>query len=137
MLFTFSAVFGQSSQTVTIDLHKAGIIIDSLDKQYAWHYFNGDSIAVYKMYTKDASFGSLKGNDILLAIGKMIRNSFKNDTRIIEYTTSSLSTDSEFLIEVGTYKIKDSKGSIKDNGKYLVVWKQENGNWRLYRDIGL
>jgi ketosteroid isomerase-like protein len=137
LLFAFSTTFGQSAETSTIDLQKARQIIDSLDKQFEQYYFNGDSIAVYNMYTKDASFGSLKGNDILSAIGKMLRNSIKNDTRSIKYTTTSLSTDSELLVELGNYEIRDSKGSIKDKGKYLVVWKQENGNWKLFRDIGL
>ena len=67
----------------------------------------------------------------------MIRNSIKNDSRNIVYTTTSLSTDPEFLVELGKYELKDNKGNLKGNGKYLVVWKNENGNWKLYRDIGL
>ena len=136
-VFLFSQTFGQTLAPTTIDLQKARIIIDSLDKQFAQHYFNGDSIAIYNMYAKGAKFGSLKGNEILLSWGKQIRNSIKNDTRVIKYTTTSLSTDSEFLVELGTYEMKDSRGNSKYKGKYLVVWKQEDGNWKLYRDIGL
>lgn len=136
-VFLFSHAFGQTLAPTTIDLQKARIIIDSLDKQFAQHYFNGDSIAIYNMYAKGAKFGSLKGNEILLSWGKQIRNSIKNDTRVIKYTTTSLSTDSEFLVELGTYEMKDSRGNSKYKGKYLVVWKQEDGNWKLYRDIGL
>lgn len=137
LIFSFSYAFGQNSTPPTIDLKKAKLIIDSLDKQFAQHYYNGDSVAIYNMYAKGASFGSFKGNDILSAFGKMIRNSIKNDSRKIVYRTTSLSTDSELLVEVGTYVITDSKGNIKDNGKYLVVWKQEDATWKLYRDIGL
>ena len=81
--------------------------------------------------------GSSKGNDILLALGKMIRNSIKNDSRNIVYTTTSLTADSAFLVELGKYELKDNNGNLKGNGKYLVVWKNENGDWKLYRDIGL
>ena len=89
------------------------------------------------MYAKDAKFESLKGNEILLSWGKQIRNSIKNDTRNLIFITTSLSADSEFLVELGTYEIKDSKGNLKHTGKYLVVWKQEDGKWKLYRDLGL
>jgi ketosteroid isomerase-like protein len=137
LIFSFSSAFGQNSAPATIDLQKARMIIDSLDKQFAQYYLNGDSIAIYNMYAKDAKFESLKGNEILLSWGKQIRNSIKNDTRNLIFTTTSLSTDSEFLVELGTYEIKDSKGNLKHKGKYLVVWKHEDGKWKLYRDVGL
>lgn len=89
------------------------------------------------MYAKDATFGNLKGDKILLSWGKQIRNSIKSDTRQLLFKTTSLSTDSEFLVELGIYEVKDSRSNIKGNGEYLVVWKQEDGTWKLYRDIGL
>jgi ketosteroid isomerase-like protein len=137
MLFAFSTAFGQPSEQASIDLQKTRVIIDSLDKQFSKHYFNGDSAAIYAMYAKGAIFGSLKGNEILLSWGKQVRNSIKNDARNLIFTTASLSSDSEFLVELGTYEVKDSNGGLKGKGKYLVVWKQEGSNWKLYRDIGL
>jgi archaellin len=137
LAFSFSITYGQSSGAEAIDLQKARIMIDSLDKQFARHFYNGDSISLYKMYAKGASLGNKKGNEILLSWGQQIRSSIRNDTRTIVYTTTSLSTDSEFLVELGTYVFKDSKGNSKHKGKYLVVWKQEDGNWKLYRDMSL
>ncbi len=137
LVFTFSITNGQNSGSETIDLQKARIIIDSLDKQFAQHFYNGDSVSLYNMYAKGASLGNKRGNEILLSWGQQIRNSIRNDTRTIIYTTTSLSTDSEFLVELGIYEFRDSKGNLKHKGKYLVVWKQEDGKWKLYRDIGL
>jgi ketosteroid isomerase-like protein len=134
---SLSSVFGQNSASTTIDLEKARKVIDSLDKKFAQHYYNGDSAAIYNMYAKGANFACMQGNEILLSWGRQIRNSIKNDTRNLIFTTNSLSTDSEFLVEVGAYEFKDSKGNSKEKGKYLVVWKQEEGNWKLYRDMGL
>ena len=137
LVFTFSITNGQNSGSETIDLQKARIIIDSLDKQFAQHFYNGDSISLYNMYAKGASLGNKRGNEILLSWGQQIRNSINNDTRTIIYTTTSLSTDSEFLVELGIYEFRDGKGNLKHKGKYLVVWKQEDGMWKLYRDMGL
>lgn len=133
----YTTTFGQANKQSKIDLQKAKVIIDSLDKQYAKNFFNGDSVALAAMYTKDASFGSLKGHDILLALGSWIQNSIKDDTRNLIFTTTSLTIDSEFIVELGTYEVKDSSGKSKEKGKYLVVWKQEDGNWKLYKDIEL
>jgi ketosteroid isomerase-like protein len=134
---SFSCAFGQPSPHAKIDLQKAKPMIDSLNQQFSKQYFKGDSIALYNMYAKDASFGSAKGNDILSAWGAMIRNSIKDDSRTIVFKTTALSTDSEFLVDLGTYEMKDSNGNTKSKGKYLVVWKQEDGRWKLYRDVGL
>ncbi len=38
------------------------------------------------------------------------------------------------IIETGTYEVSDGN-QIVDNGKYLVVWRQENGQLKIYRDI--
>jgi len=67
----------------------------------------------------------------------MIRNGIKEGTPNLIFTTNSLSTDGEFLVELGIYQSKNNEGIVKLSGKYLVVWKQEEGEWKMYRDIGL
>jgi ketosteroid isomerase-like protein len=41
------------------------------------------------------------------------------------------------LIELGTVETMDMDNNLKSTGKYLVVWKQEDGEWKIYRDIGM
>jgi len=38
-------------------------------------------------------------------------------------------------IEVGTYTLYVEGGQEADVGKYIVIWKQQRGKWRLHRDI--
>jgi ketosteroid isomerase-like protein len=141
MIFPHSLLLAQKTEakpeSATIDIQKARAIIESIDKQFAQDYFNGDSIALAAHYTNDAQFGCLKGKEILSYWGRSIRNSIKNNTRNLAFTTTTLTADSDFLIEVGVYEIKDEQNNLRSKGKYLVVWKQENGDWKLYRDIGL
>ncbi len=134
---SFSSIFSQSKELPKIDLVKARTLVDSFDKQFSKHFFDGDSIAIYNMYAKDATFGPLKGDDILKSWGRQIRNSIKNDTRNLIFTSILLTTDNEYLFEVGKYESKDSKGNVKSEGKYLMVLKQEDGEWKIYRDMGL
>jgi ketosteroid isomerase-like protein len=37
--------------------------------------------------------------------------------------------------EVGKYTIQGEGGQVTDTGKYVVIWKQEAGQWKLHRDI--
>lgn len=37
--------------------------------------------------------------------------------------------------EVGTYTIALDDGTVADTGKYIVLWKRVDGEWKLHRDI--
>jgi len=37
--------------------------------------------------------------------------------------------------ERGNYTLAGAKGEVMDRGKYIVVWKDEGGKWKLHRDI--
>lgn len=38
-------------------------------------------------------------------------------------------------IEVGQYTLSGEGNQVMDQGKYIVIWKQQNGQWKLHRDI--
>ena len=120
-----------------VDLQKIRSIIEDLDKQFSKDFYNGDSVALANYYSSDAKFGSLKGKEILSAWGRMIRNSIKDNARNLLFTTTAFTGDSVYMVELGIYEERDDKNNLKNKGRYLVVWKQENGEWKIYRDIGL
>jgi ketosteroid isomerase-like protein len=37
--------------------------------------------------------------------------------------------------EVGEYTLRDKAGNTIDRGKYIVIWRQEGGGWKLLRDM--
>ncbi len=37
--------------------------------------------------------------------------------------------------EVGRYTLGGEGGQVLDRGKYVVIWKHEDGQWKLHRDI--
>jgi len=39
------------------------------------------------------------------------------------------------VYEYGTYQFYTDDGTSPDNGKYIVIWKLENGQWYYYIDI--
>jgi uncharacterized protein (TIGR02246 family) len=38
-------------------------------------------------------------------------------------------------IEVSTFTLQGEGGQVLDKGKYIVIWKREEGQWKLHRDI--
>lgn len=120
-----------------IDLEKASKEIEQLDQQFSDLYYRGDSLGLYKMYAKGAYFGTSQGPEILSAWSAQIKSAFENDLRSFTFNTTSLTTDGEFLFERGNWEIKNSAGQLKYDGKYLLVWKWENDQWKIYRDMGL
>ncbi|MEJ2618559.1 MAG: DUF4440 domain-containing protein [Ignavibacteriaceae bacterium] len=126
-----------NSISKTIDLQSVRSKIEDLDKQFSKDFYNGDSVALANYYASDAKFGSLKGKEILSAWGRMIRNSINDNTRNLLFTTTAFTGDSVYMVELGIYEERDDRNKLKNKGRYLVVWKKENGEWKIYRDIGL
>ena len=49
--------------------------------------------------------------------------------------TTDLEEHGDTAIETGQYTLKADGGAVADHGKYVVIWKNEGGTWKLHRDI--
>lgn len=122
---------------VVLDVEKERPVIESLINKYSKYLLAGDSVSIAAMYAKDGSIGCKKGPEILSSAGSWIRSSIKNDSRHVTFKTTTLTADGDLLIETGVAEGRSESGELKYTFQYLVVWKMENGIWKLYRDIGL
>ena len=126
-----------TSNTTAFDMQKARAFIDSINTKFSEQIKYSDSTWVASQYGPDAEIlfeksEPIKGKDILSFWGEVSRSETKDWT----FTTTDLQGDENFLIETGNYEIKDGNKKLADRGKYVVVWKKQNGEWKLYRDIG-
>ena len=53
----------------------------------------------------------------------------------IELSTTEVWGDENYITEEGLYVIKTKDDVQIDKGKYIVLWKKEDGKWKLHRDI--
>lgn len=53
----------------------------------------------------------------------------------VDLTVDEVMATDSLAIEVGRYVISGAGGSRVDAGKYVVIWKREDGRWLLHRDI--
>lgn len=55
--------------------------------------------------------------------------------RGITLTTTDLSGGSDSVTEWGSYTLTLGNGQVADEGTYVVQWKPENGQWKMWRDL--
>lgn len=41
----------------------------------------------------------------------------------------------DVVVEVGRFTLYGAGQNMLDQGKYIVIWQQEGGQWKLHRDI--
>jgi len=112
-------------------------IIESRTALYSKYLLHGDSVSIAAMYASDGMMGCARGEKIVSKVGEWIRDGIENDSRHVTFKTVTLNADGNLLIETGTAKAKSDTGELKYTFRYLVVWKNEDGVWKLYRDFGL
>ncbi len=121
----------------TFDIKQAEASILQSNQNFMKSFKAGDSLGVANCFTTDAKtmaahMSSTKSrSDIIHNISESMKNGFKD----INLSTIKIWGDSNIVAEEGTYNISDSLGKRIDKGKYIVLWKTEAGNWKMFRDI--
>jgi ketosteroid isomerase-like protein len=125
-------------ETATFDMQKARALIDSINAKWTQEIKNGDSVAIASHYGPDAVL-LLSNNEPIS--GKAILSTWSGIIRAgmtdWKFATTNLEGDANFLIETGTYEINDAGKKSLDKGNYVVIWKQQNGEWKVFRDVGV
>lgn len=119
------------------DLSAARTWIEKDNAKFSEEFMRGDSMAVASHYASDgllmmSNSEPAKGKDIAATWGQAMRMGAKD----LKITTLDLVGNADLLAETGTFEIYGEGNKLLDKGKYVVVWKQEDGTWKIYRDIG-
>lgn len=96
----------------------------------------GDSNALAAHYASDAivmppNSDQVKGKDIVGIWGGAIRMGVKD----MKLNMADISGGGDVYTETGTFEMTGADNKIIDKGNYVTVWKKDNGNWKIYRDI--
>jgi ketosteroid isomerase-like protein len=106
--------------------------IESRLREYESHLKNGDSVALGNMYVEDAEIipSTIGRDNITKAFGSMIRDSITGSS----FKTTKLWGNDQLLVEDGTGTWSHANGTIVGRGRYLLVWKKDDGKWKILRD---
>jgi len=127
----------QSNTKPAFDLANAKKEIEAANVILTTAINKGDSLGAAEAYTTD---GKLMGNNMPSITGKANLTSFwggfsKAVGADVILTTSEVWGNDELITEEGVFEIKSKQGTQLDKGKYIVLWKKEDGKWKLHRDI--
>ncbi len=76
----------------------------------------------------------LCGPDAIADYTRYLQNHYRlKSERIISIDV--FGNDKDTLTEVGFYHWLDANGKTFNDGKYIVVWKNEDGIWKRHREI--
>jgi uncharacterized protein (TIGR02246 family) len=128
-------IFCATLATVTAASAEFRPAVESGGKEFMAAFDAKDSARVGSLYAMDAiafppNSEMVKGRDAIQTFWKGIMDAGMKATVEVVETES----EGNLGVEVGKYTILDASGKTVDEGKYVVVWKNEGG-WKLYRDI--
>ena len=122
----------KNAQTKQTDISILKKEIELRLREYENHLKNGDSVALGNMYMINAEIipSTAGREDIIKAFGHMIRDSITGSS----FKTTQLWGDDQLLVEDGTGTWYHTNGTAVGSGRYLLVWKKDDGEWKILRD---
>ena len=111
--------------------------ISATNNAFMEAFGKGDAAGVANLYTKTGSV--LPPNSEVVAGIEAIRafwqGAINRGIKGAKLVTVDLEVYQGAAWEAGNYTLTGPKGEVMDRGKYIVVWKDEGGKWKLHRDI--
>jgi ketosteroid isomerase-like protein len=126
----------QNENAAAFDSANAKKEIEEANQNFMMLVSKGDSTGLADCYAMGAKLmipnsPAAEKKDLPATIGGM----FKMGIGKIELKTIEVWGTSDLLTEEGEVTMFTKDGQQIDKGKYLVVWKKEDGKWKLFRDM--
>ncbi|KPJ95745.1 MAG: hypothetical protein AMS18_02335 [Gemmatimonas sp. SG8_17] len=110
---------------------------EAANRVFMASFKSGDAAGIADLYTGDgqllpAQSDFVTGRDAVQAFWQGAMDMGLKEAKL---ETVELEDHGATAIEVGRYTLFAEGEQVVDAGKYLVVWKNEAGSWKLHRDI--
>ena len=89
------------------------------------------------LYTADAEIYPPGGDTISgnTTIGEFWKGAYGAGVKKAKLDTVKTEPVGDQIVEIGKFTLYGDNDAQLDTGKYVVVWKQDGGSWKLHRDI--
>ncbi len=107
------------------------------NQRFMTAFGRGDAAAIAALYASDARLLPPGGPPVSGAAGieAFWRGAIELGIKAARLETEEVELQGARAIEMGRYVLEGEGGSTLDRGKYIVIWREESGEWRLHRDI--
>ncbi len=127
----------QQAPTAAFDLSAMRKVIEAQNDRFTKAHVAGDIAAIDAMFTRDArSFPPGAGAAVgLAAIHELTAEYLKAGVSEFREDTTDFYGNQDLLVDAGTYVMTYGADHVIERGKYLNVWKQEDGAWKIHANI--
>jgi ketosteroid isomerase-like protein len=111
--------------------------IEAGNKQFLAALSRGDGAGMAAVYGTNAQVFP-PNSDVVSgrqAIQKFWQDAVDSGVKGATLTTLEAEGQGDTAYEVGKYTLTGEAGKVLDTGKYVTIWKREQGQWKLHRDI--
>jgi uncharacterized protein (TIGR02246 family) len=110
--------------------------IEAGNKRWAQALARGDAASIAALYTPSAQVLPANGNVVYgqPAIEKFWQGAIDSGFKAVTLTTLEVEACGDTAYEVGKYSVPGEGGKVLDTGDYIVIWKNDKGQWKLHRD---
>jgi ketosteroid isomerase-like protein len=116
------------------EIHDA---ISAANENFMTVFKKGDAAGMAVLYTGNAQV--LPPNKDFVtgrqAIQALLQGWMDRGVKAFKLETVEAEGYGDTASEVGRYILEGEGGQVLGQGKYIVIWKQEEGQWKLHRDI--
>jgi uncharacterized protein (TIGR02246 family) len=111
--------------------------IAAVNEQFQKAFSSGDASGMGQHYTQDGQLLPPNSQTITgpEAIAGFWEGVMGMGIKTVRLETVDFEDHGSTAIEIGNYFLTGGEGQAIDNGKFLVVWKNDGGSWKLHRDI--
>jgi uncharacterized protein (TIGR02246 family) len=111
--------------------------IRTANQLFEQNFASGNPKGIASLYTSDGILlppgaDMQKGTDAIKGFWQMVMGLGIKTARL---KTVEVDQEGETAIETGQYELGGAAGERMDHGKYMVIWKREDGQWKLHKDI--
>ena len=127
---------GSGTNETGIDSTGAAKAVAAEQQVFMDAFRKGDSISVADIYTDDAKvmnagMPAAEGRENIIHFFGRI---FKGGPLMITTKTLGVWNNTNTIVEEGKWTMANKEGEAYDHGKYLILWKMEDGKWKKFRD---
>jgi uncharacterized protein (TIGR02246 family) len=113
------------------------VAIQAANERFMQAFRHGDAAGLASLYSEDAQLLP-PGSEVAHgweAIRAFWQGAMDSGIKAAQLEITEVQDHGDSAIEVSRYTLMGAEEQVLDQGKYIVIWKQERGQWKLHRDI--
>lgn len=125
------------ASAATFDVTEMKKIIEEKNTQFTKAHITGDTAFLNNIFTQDGKVFA-PNSDVVIgrpAIAELNSLYVNFDIKEFREETTAFYGNEDYLIDEGNYIMIYGKDNTIEKGKYLNVWKKEDGDWKIFTNM--